>query len=67
MKRHVVKDYYTGAMLELLKRKPFSDITVSDLVRKSGASRASFYRNYESKEQIVDEYLEEIFGRIIEK
>jgi AcrR family transcriptional regulator len=63
----VVKDYYTGAMLELLKRKPFSDITVSDLVRKSGASRASFYRNYESKEQIVDEYLEEIFGRIIEK
>lgn len=67
MKRHVVKDYYTRAMLELLKKKLFTEITVSDLVKKSGASRASFYRNYESKEQIIDEYLEQIFGAIIEK
>ncbi len=67
MKKHVVKDYYTGAMMELLKKKPFSEITVSDLVKKSGASRASFYRNYLSKEQIVDEYLEQIFGTIIDQ
>ena len=67
MKKHVVKDYYTGAMMELLKKKPFSEITVSDLVKKSGASRASFYRNYQSKEQIVDEYLEQIFGTIIDQ
>ena len=53
--------------MELLKKKPFSEITVSDLVKKSGASRASFYRNYQSKEQIVDEYLEQIFGTIIDQ
>lgn len=62
MKTHIVKEYYTQALFELLKKKPLQDISISDLVRKSGASRASFYRNYESKEQIIDEYLRKTFG-----
>lgn len=64
MKRHTVKDYYTEALFELLKKKPLAEITVSDLVKKSGASRASFYRNYLTKEQIIDEYLDAVFGDI---
>ena len=62
MKRHTVKEYYTEALFELLKKKPLSEITVSDLVKKSGASRASFYRNYLTKEQIIDEYLDSVFS-----
>lgn len=62
MKKHIVKEYFTEALLELLKKKPFDKITISDLVKKSGASRASFYRNYTSKEDIVDEYLAAIFS-----
>ena len=64
MKKHVVKDYYTEALFELLKRKPYQKITVIDLVSKSGASRASFYRNYISIDQIVDEYCEYVFGNV---
>lgn len=67
MRKHTVKEYYTIALFELMNKMPYRKITVSDLVRKSGASRASFYRNYESKEQIVDEYLEARFGEIFLK
>lgn len=67
MKKHVVKDYFTGALFALLKKKSFQSITVSDLVKKSGASRASFYRNYESKEQIVDEFCKQVFGDVFEE
>ena len=35
--------------------------------KKSGASRASFYRNYESKEQIVDEFCKQVFGDVFEE
>ncbi len=64
MKRHVVKEYYTGALLSLLRQKRLEEISVSALVEKSGCSRASFYRNYLSKEQILDEYLDELLGKI---
>lgn len=64
MRHCTVKEYYTEALFQLLERKPMEAITVSDLVKRSGASRASFYRNYSSKEQIVEEYLEKVFGDI---
>ena len=67
MRDHPVRIYYTEALLELLKRKPFPQISISDLVKKSGASRASFYRNYTCKEEIVEEYLADIFCNIFEK
>lgn len=67
MKKHIVREYYTEALFELMKRKPLADITVSDLVKKSGASRASFYRNYISKEGILDEYLDEMIGNIMQR
>ena len=65
MRKHIVKEYYTDALFELLKKKPLQDISVSDLVKKSGASRASFYRNYIYKEQIVEEWLDSVFGDIL--
>ncbi len=64
VRKHTVKEYYTEALLQLLKHKRMENITVSDLVRKSGCSRASFYRNYLSKDQILDEYLEKLLGEI---
>ena len=67
MKNHPVKIYYTEALLALLKKKSFSAISINDLVRKSGASRASFYRNYTCKEEIVEDFLAEIFGELFEK
>ena len=64
MKKSYVKQYYAQALFELLKKKPLQEISITDLVKKAGASRASFYRNYTSKEQIIEEYLQEVFVEI---
>ncbi len=66
MRKHYVKELYTEALFELLKKVPYQDISVVDLVKKSGASRASFYRNYVSKDQIVEEYCEQVIGSIFD-
>lgn len=64
MKKHIVKEYFTDALFELMQTKSLGEISINELVAKSGASRASFYRNYTSKEQILEEYLTDTFSSI---
>lgn len=45
------------ALFLLLEDKIFSKITVSDIIRISGVARASFYRNFESKEEVIESYM----------
>ncbi len=56
-----VIEHLTSAMLELLRIKPLNEISISELIEKAGVGRASFYRNYESKEDILKVRLNEIF------
>ena len=60
MREHFTKQYVSEAVLELLKEKPLEEIKVSDVVKKAGISRASFYRNYLDLKQVIQEYLENI-------
>lgn len=53
-----VKKNIEEAFFSLLKKNAFSDITVSDIIRVSGVARASYYRNFESKEAIIEGYME---------
>ena len=53
MKNTYVRAHILNALLMMLKSTPISDIAVSDLVRKAGVGRASFYRNYASIEDIL--------------
>ena len=41
------------ALLHLLGSKEFSDITVTDIVEEAHVARASYYRNFSSKEDIL--------------
>ena len=52
-----VRDRITEALFKLMKSKDFNDITVSMLVKTAGVSRNSFYRNYQSMEDIIRQYL----------
>ena len=36
-----------AALLEIMKEKDYRDVTVSELCRKAGVSRMTFYRNYD--------------------
>lgn len=48
------------ALVDLMQNKAFSDISISDIVKKSDLSRQTFYNHYGSKEQILKDILEDI-------
>ena len=53
-KREALVDIYiTEALLLLLKKKEYKDISITEICKKAGVSRISFYRNFESKEDIL--------------
>ncbi|HGK7337059.1 TPA: TetR/AcrR family transcriptional regulator [Streptococcus suis] len=54
----LTKESIETALLFLLEKKELKQISVSELVRKAGVSRNAFYRNYKSKEEILEDYYE---------
>lgn len=48
------------ALMQLLKDKPLSAISISELTNKAGVSRMTYYRNYQSKEEIFLSYLDDL-------
>lgn len=47
------KEWIVSALLLLLQEKPMSAITVTDITRKAGVARLTFYRHFESKEAVI--------------
>ncbi len=57
-----VMEHLTDALLTLLRDYPLSDISVSSLCDTAGVGRASFYRNFETKEDILRLHLNHLFS-----
>lgn len=51
----------TDSLLDLMNKMPFDKINVSDIVRRAGVGRASFYRHFDSKEEVVRHHLARLF------
>lgn len=60
----ITKDKIRGALRTLMHEKSFKNVTITELVKKAGVSRTAFYRNYESKEAILEEICESFTGSI---
>lgn len=60
--QHMIAD----ALLSLMKRKPFQQITVTEICEEAAIGRKTFYRNFEMKEDVLDFYLDHLCG-IFEK
>ena len=54
-KNTYVKKQITATLIDLLKKKSLPEISISELTDKAGIGRVSFYRNYQSKEDILKE------------
>ncbi len=54
-----VRDCITKALFKLMKKKNYYNISISELVKTAGVSRNSFYRNYQSVDEILRQYLTE--------
>ena len=46
------------ALFILLKKYDFSEITVTDIIKKSGVSRSAFYRNFKDKESVLYKFVD---------
>lgn len=60
-----VKEYITDSLLSLIKNSTLEKITITDIIKKAGVSRISFYRNFNSKEDILEQYLTSITDNFI--
>lgn len=53
------------AVVELMKENPYGKIKVSDIVKKAGVSRMTYYHYYASKDEVLEDYLSEIIQEYI--
>ncbi|MCR5459685.1 MAG: TetR/AcrR family transcriptional regulator [Acetatifactor sp.] len=68
-KNTYVKKQILIALLDLLKEKSLTDISVSELTSRAEIGRVSFYRNYQNKEDILKEESDRLikeWGRLYE-
>ncbi len=56
-----VINHITDSLIKLMDEKPFNDISISELCDIAGVGRASFYRNFETKEDVLRKRLREIW------
>ena len=52
-----VIEHINEALLGLLKEKSLNEISISEICKTAGVGRMSFYRNYESKEDVIKKQL----------
>ena len=50
---YAVRKKITDALFALMKDRNIADITVTEIIELAGVARASFYRNYSSKENVL--------------
>ncbi|HIS07210.1 MAG TPA: TetR/AcrR family transcriptional regulator, partial [Candidatus Choladocola avistercoris] len=52
----MTKECLYTALLLLMEKKPYEDITITEIAKKAGVSRMSYYRLYKSKDDILEQY-----------
>lgn len=62
----MMKSYIADALLILMSKKDFSDITVGEIVEKAGVNRSTYYRHFDKKEDAVMYFLNNISKNILE-
>lgn len=59
-KNTYVRKQITNALIQMQKNQKLSDIKIRDLCNKAEVGRASFYRNFDSKEEVLKKYSEQL-------
>lgn len=68
--KQLSKESIQQALFELMRTMEYASITISQLTNKAGVSRMGFYRNYESKDQVLtdffDSYMDDFYQQLTE-
>ena len=57
----LAKESMFSALMILMEKEKFKDISITELTKKAGVSRMAFYRNYKTLEDIITDHLDENF------
>lgn len=61
----LVKNYISTALLLLMEQHDYQSITITDIAKKAGVSRMTYYRTYSSKEDILVQYFDDIASNFL--
>ena len=57
----VTKECLRTAMFKLMGREGYEKISITEIAKHAGVSRVAFYRNYSSKEELVEDLCHKLF------
>lgn len=63
--QETAKDKLSDALICIMKEKPFEEISVTDISERAKVSRMAFYRNAQSKEDLLRYRIEKLSQRFI--
>lgn len=63
--KSLTRQYIKTALLYLMKQTAFDKITVTSIINRAGVSRAGFYRNYASKEEVLEDISSGIYEKLM--
>ena len=63
-KRIKTKRIIQEAMVDLLHRESFDEISTVQLAKEAGISRSSFYTHYRDKYDMIERYQQEFFHKV---
>lgn len=49
----MTRECIESALVLLMNDREFSEISITDIIRRAGVSRSAYYRNYASKEDVL--------------
>ena len=52
-----IKECIVKSLVSLMKEKEFKNISITEITKKAGVSRMAYYRNYNFKEDILNDYM----------
>ncbi|MDO4170050.1 MAG: TetR/AcrR family transcriptional regulator [Lachnospiraceae bacterium] len=64
--KRLTKECIQTALIYLMGQQPFEKITITSIIKRSGVSRAGFYRNYSSKEEVLQDIGSRLYQQLLE-
>jgi len=52
----LIEEYIITALLKLMEEKPYEDISVTDIAKRAGVVRVTYYRHFNSKADVLLRY-----------
>lgn len=63
----MIQKYISEALLILMEKKPYAKISIREITEKAGVNRSSYYRHFDTKEDILRFYLMSIMSEYLTK